>query len=75
MAISRRQFLGTAVGSVTASYALPSQAKTTLKLNSQWPATTAGSKVDQWFADEVKKRTNGEVEIRIFWVRPTRTFL
>jgi TRAP-type C4-dicarboxylate transport system substrate-binding protein len=67
MAISRRQFLGTAVGSVAASYALPSQAKTTLKLNSQWPATTAGSKVDQWFADEVKKRTNGEVEIRIFW--------
>lgn len=67
MAISRRQILGTAVGSVAASYALPSQAKTTLKLNSQWPATTAGSKVDQWFADEVKKRTNGEVEIRIFW--------
>jgi TRAP-type C4-dicarboxylate transport system substrate-binding protein len=67
MAISRRQFLGTAVGSVAASYALPSPAKTTLKLNSQWPATTAGSKVDQWFADEVKKRTNGEVEIRIFW--------
>lgn len=42
-------------------------AATTLKLNSQWPANTAGSKVDQWFADEVKKRTNGEIEIRIFW--------
>ncbi len=49
--------------------ALPAMAqpKHSLKLNSQWPATTAGSKVDQWFADEVKKRTNGEVEIRIFW--------
>lgn len=45
----------------------PAEAKTTLKLNSQWPATTAGSKVDQWFADEIKRRTNGDVEIRIFW--------
>ncbi len=41
--------------------------QTTLRLNSQWPATTAGSKVDQWFADEISKRTNGEVNIRIFW--------
>lgn len=39
----------------------------TLRLNSQWPATTAGSKVDQWFADEIKARTNGEIEIKIFW--------
>ena len=68
MPISRRSFLGTAVASVAAaSYSVPARAATTLKLNSQWPATTAGSKVDQWFADEVKKRTNGEVEIRIFW--------
>jgi TRAP-type transport system periplasmic protein len=43
------------------------QAQTVLKLNSQWPAATAGSKVDQWFADEVKKRTNGAVDVRIFW--------
>ncbi|MCO5104368.1 MAG: C4-dicarboxylate TRAP transporter substrate-binding protein [Burkholderiaceae bacterium] len=42
-------------------------AKTILKLNSQWPATAAGSKIDQWYADEVKKRTEGEVEIKIFW--------
>jgi len=52
---------GLAVGASVAS------AKTTLKLNSQWPATAPGSKVDQWFADEVKRRTEGEVEIRIFW--------
>jgi TRAP-type C4-dicarboxylate transport system substrate-binding protein len=68
MTVSRRSFLGTAIASVAAaSYTGPTKAATTLKLNSQWPATTAGSKVDQWFADEVKKRTNGEVEIRIFW--------
>ncbi|MCP4349422.1 MAG: hypothetical protein GY795_28410 [Desulfobacterales bacterium] len=42
-------------------------AKTLLKMNHQFPETAAGSKIDQWFADEVKKGTNGEVEIRIFW--------
>jgi TRAP-type transport system periplasmic protein len=26
-----------------------------------------GSIVDQWFADELKKRSNGNVEIQIFW--------
>lgn len=68
MAVNRRSFIGGAVASVVAaSYALPARAATVLKLNSQWPATTAGSKVDQWFADEVKKRTSGEIEIRIFW--------
>lgn len=38
-----------------------------LNMNHQWPATTAGSKVDQWFADEIEARTNGEVKIKIFW--------
>ena len=42
-------------------------AKTVLKMNHQFPAAAAGSKIDQWFADEVKKATNGEVEIQIFW--------
>lgn len=67
MAYNRRYFLGTATAALATTYSLSSHARTTLKLNSQWPATTAGSKVDQWFADEVKKRTNGELEIRIFW--------
>lgn len=42
-------------------------AKTVLKMNHQFPAAAEGSKIDQWFADEVKKATNGEVEIQIFW--------
>ena len=42
-------------------------AKTLLKMNHQFPAAAAGSKIDQWFADEIKKATNGEVEIQIFW--------
>lgn len=60
-------FMRTVAAAALLALATPADAKTTLKLNSQWPATTAGSKVDQWFADEVKARTNGEVEIRIFW--------
>lgn len=39
----------------------------TLTLNHQFPATALGSKIDQWFADEVKQASKGEVEIRIFW--------
>ena len=39
-------------------------AKTLLRMNHQFPAAAAGSKIDQWFADEVKKATGGEVEIR-----------
>lgn len=45
----------------------PVEAKTVLRLNHQFPAAAEGSKIDQWFADEVKKATNGEVEIQIFW--------
>ncbi|GAB5467453.1 MAG: TRAP transporter substrate-binding protein DctP [Rhodospirillales bacterium] len=39
----------------------------TLKMNHQMPATAVGSKVDQWFADQVEKRTKGEVKIKVFW--------
>ena len=42
-------------------------AATLLRMNHQMTANTAGSIVDQWFADEVKKRTNGEVEMKIFF--------
>lgn len=36
-------------------------------MNHQFPAAAAGSKIDQWFADEIKRATNGEIEIQIFW--------
>ena len=63
----RRTLLAVFLAGFTLTASLPVAAKTILKLNSQWPATTAGSKVDQWFADEVKRRTAGEIEIKIFW--------
>lgn len=38
-----------------------------LKMNHQFPATTPGSKIDQWFADQIKQRTQGKLFIKIFW--------
>jgi len=39
----------------------------TLKMNHQMPATAVSSAVDKWFVKEVKKRTEGAVDIKIFW--------
>lgn len=38
-----------------------------LRMSSQWTETTAGAKVDKWWAGEIDRRTNGEVKIKIFW--------
>lgn len=37
------------------------------KMNHQFPADTAGSKLDAWFAEQIFTATNGSVRIRIFW--------
>ena len=42
-------------------------AKTVLMMNHQFQASDVGSEIDQWFADEIKRATIGEVDIRIFW--------
>lgn len=42
-------------------------APTLLRMNHQMAANTAGSIVDQWFASEVKKRTGGAVEVKIYF--------
>ncbi len=38
-----------------------------LTMNHQFPKDTAGSKIDQWFADEIHSATKGAVKIKIFW--------
>jgi len=43
------------------------QAAEVFRMNHQMAPNTAGSIVDQWFADEVRARTNGEVDIQIFF--------
>lgn len=49
--------------------ALPtlSYSQLVLKMNHQFPATTPGSQIDQWFADQIFEQTQGRVKIRIFW--------
>lgn len=47
--------------------AQPAFAKVTLRANSQWPETHSGSQVDKWWAEEIRKRTNGEVDIQLFF--------
>lgn len=47
--------------------AQPVLAKTVLKANSQWPEAHSGSQVDKWWAEEIEKRTNGEVQVRLFF--------
>lgn len=42
-------------------------AKTTLKMNHQFPANAVGSVLDQWFADEVFRQSQGVIEIKIYW--------
>lgn len=42
-------------------------AEMTLRMSHQWTENNAGSQIDKWFADEIEKRTNGEVKIKIFW--------
>jgi TRAP-type C4-dicarboxylate transport system substrate-binding protein len=39
----------------------------TLRMNHQFPKTAAGSGIDQWFADEVAKASDGELKIKIYW--------
>ena len=38
-----------------------------LRMNHQFPETTVGSKIDQWFASEVLAATQGAVDIHIYW--------
>ena len=63
----RASLLGLALTCATMMVAQHAVAKVTLRANSQWPETHAGSQVDKWWADEIRKRTNGEVDIQLFF--------
>lgn len=43
------------------------EAKMVLRANSQWNEPHSGSQVDKWWAEEIKTRTNGEIEIQMFF--------
>lgn len=63
IAIATVALLGIA-GSALAQQKYP---KIELRFGHFAPATTGHAQVDQWFADEVAKRTNNQVTIRFFW--------
>ena len=52
---------------ITVMTAQASLAGVVLRANSQYAAVSAGSEVDKWWAEEINKRTNGEVEIKLFF--------
>ena len=69
--MSRKLMVAAFVSTLAAATLLPalSEAAETIKLRmNHWsPAVTVGAKVDKWWADEVGRRTNGRVEVKIFW--------
>lgn len=42
-------------------------AQMNLRMSSQWTEIVVGSQVDKWWAQEIEKRTNGQVKIKIFF--------
>lgn len=52
---------------VSAVAAVPAWSKTVLNFNSQFIENTVSGKVEKWFADEVTRRTDGEVEVKMFF--------
>lgn len=68
MKLSAKWMLPLVAGLIVSAMGVQSvEAKILLRANSQWNETHAGSQVDKWWADEIKARTNGEVEIKMFF--------
>jgi len=65
------KLIGAAVAAVAVLWGAAADAQTypkmKMRLGHFLPATFAEADVDQWFADEVKKRSGGNIEIEIFW--------
>ena len=68
MKLSAKWMLPLVAGLMVMAFGVQSaDAKVLLRANSQWNETHAGSQVDKWWAEEIKNRTNGEVEIKLFF--------
>ena len=66
MSVFRKSVYAIAAFGLVLGLASGTSAKS-LRMSSQWTETTAGAKVDKWWASEIEKRTNGAVKIKIFW--------
>lgn len=69
--VTTRWAIGTIVGLLlVGAVASPSVAQIRemeLRYANFLPATLVQSKIDQWFVDELAKRSNGKIKMRIFW--------
>ena len=65
-ALSRAFALLVAVVAV-AGLGTTASAQVNLRMSSQWTEATMGSQIDKWWAQEIEKRTNGQVKIKIFF--------
>ena len=59
--------LALAVGLITAQARAEDYPKMNLKLAHFGPATFVQSGVDKWWAEEIERRSDGKIRIRIFW--------
>ena len=66
MSVFRKSVYAIAAFGLVLGLASGTSAKS-LRMSNQWTETTAGAKVDKWWASEIEKRTNGAVKIKIFW--------
>ncbi|MSP90015.1 MAG: hypothetical protein EXQ92_14570 [Alphaproteobacteria bacterium] len=67
MIVTRRVACLLGIAAALAAGPAMAQSKTMLRMNHQMAANTAGSIVDQWFADEIRARTNGAVDTKVFF--------
>lgn len=65
--VTKRMSMLVLAAALVAAGAGTGEAKVLLRANSQWNETHAGSQVDKWWAEEIARRTNGEVEIKLFF--------
>jgi len=62
-----KAFLAFFLATVAAFAQAADYPKLKLKMGHFLPATFAQAEVDQWFADEVKRRSDGAIEVEIYW--------
>jgi len=67
MKINRRLCGLVFAGAALAITAAPASAETVLNFNSQVLENTVSGSVEKWFADEVARRSGGELTIRVFF--------
>lgn len=67
MSVFSRTVATLAAATVAVGFNAAAGAQTNLRMSSQWTENTIGSQVDKWWAQEIEKRTNGKVKIKIFF--------